>query len=81
VRLTQTADGGFVACECEETLTAMGALTSARTYATEGRGAIAFSQRGDLPLGGSEPRHIISGFGLMPANVVHFLRGLDIRHR
>jgi hypothetical protein len=81
VRLTQTADGGVVASECEEKLSAMGALTSARAYATKGRGAIAFSQRGDLPLGGSEPRHIISGFGLMLANVEQFLRGLDISHR
>jgi hypothetical protein len=81
VRLTQTADGAIVASECEEKLSAMAALTSARAYATEGRGAIAFSQRGDLPLGGSEPRHIISAFGLMPANVEHFLRDLDINRR
>jgi hypothetical protein len=81
VRLTQTEDGAVVAGECEEKLSSMGALTSACAYATEARGAIAFSQRGDLPLGGSEPRHIISVFGLMPANVEHFLRGLDISRR
>jgi hypothetical protein len=81
VRLTQTADGEIVAGECEEKLSAMAALTSARAYANEGRGAIAFSQRGDLPLGGSEPRHVIAGFGLMLTNSEQFLRGLDISSR
>jgi hypothetical protein len=80
-RLTQAADGEIVASECEEKLSAIGALTSARAYANEGRGAIAFSQRGDLALGGSEPRHIISGFGLMPVNIEHFLRDLVISRR
>jgi hypothetical protein len=66
VRLAQTADGGLVAGECEEKLTAMAAVTSARVYATKKGGAIAFSQRGDPALGGSEPRHILAGFGTLP---------------
>ncbi|SDR45801.1 hypothetical protein SAMN05444161_4101 [Rhizobiales bacterium GAS191] len=81
VRLSQSADGDVVAGEWEEKLSAMAAVTSARAYAKEARGAIAFSQRGDLGLGGSEPRHVIAGFGLMPTHVEQFLRGLDISRR
>ena len=75
VRLAQTADGGLVAGECEEKLTAMAAVTSARAYASEKTGAIAFSQRRDPALGGSEPRHILAGFGALPPNVEEFIRG------
>jgi hypothetical protein len=81
VRVTQSADGEIVASECEEKLSAMAALTSARAYANEGRGAIAFSQRGDLPFGGPEPRRVIAGFGILPTNSEQFLRDLDISRR
>ena len=40
VRLAQTADGGLLAGECEEKLTAMAAVTSARAYASEKAGAL-----------------------------------------
>jgi hypothetical protein len=79
VRLAQTADGGLVAGECEEKLTAMAAVSSARAYASEKAGANAFSQRGDPALGGSEPRHILARFGALPPNVEQFIRGFPQR--
>ena len=79
MRLAQTADGGLLAGECEEKLTAMAAVTSARAYASEKTGAIAFSQRRDPALGGSEPRHILAGFGALPPNVEQFIWGFPQR--
>jgi hypothetical protein len=72
--LAQTGEGIFVVEELEEKLSAMAAVTSARAYASGRCGAIAFSRQGDLALGGSQPRHILAGFGLLPANVERFMR-------
>jgi hypothetical protein len=78
VRLAQSAQGDVVACACEEKLTAMAAVTCARAFAKDGRGAIAFSQRCDEALHGCEPRHVIAGFGQMPESVETFLQTVEI---
>ena len=67
-----------VACVCEEKLTAFAAVSCARAFAKDGRGAIAFSQRCDEALHGCEPRQVIAGFGQMPESVETFLQRLEL---
>ena len=78
VRLAQSAEGEVVACVCEEKLTAFAAVSCARAFAKDGRGAIAFSQRCDEALHGCEPRQVIAGFGQMPESVETFLQRLEL---
>jgi hypothetical protein len=77
LRLVQAADGELVVGGCEEKLSAMAAVVSARAYATKKGGAIAFYQRGDLIAGGAEPRHILVAFGALPTDVELFIRSLS----
>jgi hypothetical protein len=70
----QTPDGEFVAGKSDEVLSALSAVTKARSIAHQTGGAVAFEWRGDVEFGRPGSIEILAAFGELPPEVKGLMR-------
>jgi len=74
VGVEQAWEGEFVAGKCDEALSALAAVTKARSLARQKGGAIAFEWRGDVEFGRPGSIEILATFGKLPDESERLIR-------